>query len=587
MSIEAELPDGRILEFPDGTDPAVIQQTVRKVLGVSEAPQRSTGEDILRKAQLGAKGITDSVAGTLGALPDAVAWGVNKAGEAFGAETPLVSDPVGGSNFWKRTFKAVGKPEGALYDAMGINLGGDRPEDTTEKAIYGGAKGVADAASIFLPANAIANTAKAGTMTQGIAKTLSSQPVLQGLSGAAGGAVGEATDNPLLGIAAAVGVPLAATAATKALSPNLVRLGDLERQIVTNAKREGIPLATDQVTGNKTLQMVQSVLRKLPISGNFAEKADDATRAAFNRAVLKRAGVDATKATPEVIDDAFRLAGQSFDDLIARTPEIALRPQFFDKIDDVVASYGKRLPRDVSNVFRSYVNDLNTARQAATQPGSRSLIDGGTYKRIYSDLSRSIRNASNDELASALTKLRGALDDEMLAAVPKGLASEWKDVRRAYATLTAVAKAMAKGGQTADTTGNIPFGAFKNEVRRGDPTGYARGRGQLNELARIGSFLADKVPDSGTAPRQFIQNLFTGGGVMGGAAAGGVPGAAAGLVASLATPAAAYGALNNPVTRWWMTNQLAAGMGPSGGAYGGILSGRTLDQIKQILEQQP
>jgi hypothetical protein len=34
MSIEAELADGRILEFPDGTDPAVVQATVKRVLGV-------------------------------------------------------------------------------------------------------------------------------------------------------------------------------------------------------------------------------------------------------------------------------------------------------------------------------------------------------------------------------------------------------------------------------------------------------------------------------------------------------------------------------------------------------------------------
>ncbi len=37
MSIEAELPDGTILEFPDGTDEAVIQQVVRQQLGVAEA----------------------------------------------------------------------------------------------------------------------------------------------------------------------------------------------------------------------------------------------------------------------------------------------------------------------------------------------------------------------------------------------------------------------------------------------------------------------------------------------------------------------------------------------------------------------
>ena len=38
MPIEAELPDGRILEFPDGTNPAVIQATVKRMLGVATEP---------------------------------------------------------------------------------------------------------------------------------------------------------------------------------------------------------------------------------------------------------------------------------------------------------------------------------------------------------------------------------------------------------------------------------------------------------------------------------------------------------------------------------------------------------------------
>jgi hypothetical protein len=38
--ITAELHDGRRLEFPDGTDPAVVQATVKRVLGSTEAPPR-------------------------------------------------------------------------------------------------------------------------------------------------------------------------------------------------------------------------------------------------------------------------------------------------------------------------------------------------------------------------------------------------------------------------------------------------------------------------------------------------------------------------------------------------------------------
>lgn len=47
MAIEAELADGRILEFPDGTDPSVIQAVVRKVLASSgQKPETTVGGNI-------------------------------------------------------------------------------------------------------------------------------------------------------------------------------------------------------------------------------------------------------------------------------------------------------------------------------------------------------------------------------------------------------------------------------------------------------------------------------------------------------------------------------------------------------------
>lgn len=59
MAIEAELHDGRILEFPDGTDPAVIQATVKRVLAQDaqrNAPEGSWLGDIARSFGQGAVG---------------------------------------------------------------------------------------------------------------------------------------------------------------------------------------------------------------------------------------------------------------------------------------------------------------------------------------------------------------------------------------------------------------------------------------------------------------------------------------------------------------------------------------------------
>ena len=44
MTIEAELPDGRVLEFPDDTPREVVQATVKKMLGVQSAPQQPAAQ---------------------------------------------------------------------------------------------------------------------------------------------------------------------------------------------------------------------------------------------------------------------------------------------------------------------------------------------------------------------------------------------------------------------------------------------------------------------------------------------------------------------------------------------------------------
>ena len=56
MAIEAELADGRILEFPDGTDPAVVQATVKRVLGQT-APTATPAAPAPAEAQ-GATGLS-------------------------------------------------------------------------------------------------------------------------------------------------------------------------------------------------------------------------------------------------------------------------------------------------------------------------------------------------------------------------------------------------------------------------------------------------------------------------------------------------------------------------------------------------
>lgn len=51
--MQAQLEDGRILEFPDGTDPAVIQSTVKKLLGVENGDIADTDVDMVGRPESG------------------------------------------------------------------------------------------------------------------------------------------------------------------------------------------------------------------------------------------------------------------------------------------------------------------------------------------------------------------------------------------------------------------------------------------------------------------------------------------------------------------------------------------------------
>lgn len=102
MSVFAELHDGRRLEFPDGTDPTVIQRTVKRMLGVddpAQAAQRGAQETAketgtAESIAIGAGRTLDRwAAGLRQAVPEPIRNAVDKAGAAMGMAEPPSIDP--------------------------------------------------------------------------------------------------------------------------------------------------------------------------------------------------------------------------------------------------------------------------------------------------------------------------------------------------------------------------------------------------------------------------------------------------------------------------------------------------------------
>jgi hypothetical protein len=149
MTIQAQLADGRILEFPDGTDPAVIQATVKKMVAAASPPK----EGIMAALTGGAKRFGSTIETGLESLidPELAA----KRGVARGEEISQQYAPGASLEKVKQAYEQKGLFP-AAYEAVS-----QIPSALTEQfpniaASLGSARVGAMAGSPFGPAGALA-----------------------------------------------------------------------------------------------------------------------------------------------------------------------------------------------------------------------------------------------------------------------------------------------------------------------------------------------------------------------------------------------------------------------------------------------
>lgn len=509
-------PDGSTFSFPEGTTQDIIDGALHQHYGsTSQAAPMSGGTKAARMVGQAATGANDALYGTVLSPLDISGWLAKKTGlldlkrSLLGEPSTEAQPPIPPSRAATDTLAKgailAGQAAGVVSPDAQPRF---EPQGTAEKTAYGVGNGVGNALAVAIPAGAVAGVTKAGTLTNGVANALSSQPVLQAASGAAQGGVTEGTGNPWLGVAAGAAVPIGYSVTQRLISPVSSSLTPQEQTIVQTADKEGIPLTPAQRTGDRTLRFVEEKMAKLPgsagpIGDMFAEQHGQ-----FNRAALERAGVTATDVSPATMDAAFQRAGQTFDDLASRTT-LNVDPQLASDIQNVVQKYGRRLEGNVAPVFNSYVEDLTKAIAPPPGAGPAAIpqIPGDIYKNIRSDIGGTIRsNGKNPDLQNALRGLQNALDDAVERSTSGPLRTEWQDARRQYQALMTIDQAARSGTQVTRSAGDIPYAGLTNAVRSSDRAGFARGRGQLNALSRVGDYIAQRTPDSGTPGGEAILN---------------------------------------------------------------------------------
>lgn len=270
---------------------------------------------------------------------------------------------------------------------------------------------------------------------------------------------------------------------------------DAGKKVVALAKQYDIPIGLDDVTDSGFYKTMISEGKTVPFSGS--QKFADKQMNQFTKAVAKSVGLDTDKLTVEAIDEAFTNVGKQFDDLT--------KGKTFTMNDDVAEGLNEILTvaekggygADGLKSYNDYLKDLGAV---VDQSG---VVDGETLAKLRAKLNAVGRKASDQNAKALANELESTISDFITDGSPEAL----RQAKYRYKNLIAIEPLAAKD----QLGGQIPPAQLLGRVRQVYKRGFTRGNaGELGDLANIGQYIKETVPNSGTAQRTGARNLLTG-----------------------------------------------------------------------------
>lgn len=384
----------------------------------------------------------------------------------------------------------------------------------------------------FLP-NAIGGPANLGRrlMTRTVAPALGSEAAGQATEGTAA--------EPYARLAGAMAGATVPTALRRAATPFP---NSPERQaMVDTLAREGVTPTAGQRTGRQRLQAFEQEM-----GGHAFDRAQSRVNDEFTQAVLRRAGIVGTRATPDVVNQAFTRIGREFDGLAART-QVPLDQQLQNDLLATVTDY-QQVTGQVAPVVE---NMMNRIAHLAGQNGG--VLEGRAYQNIRSKMGEFVRSADGPT-QMALREMQEALDDAVERHMSQADRIRWQNARRQYRNILVIERAATGAGSEA-AMGAISPARLRQAAVGQNRRAYVRGTDDYSELGHAGQALINVPPRSGTPERLAVRGIPAAiGGVLGGQMGG--PGEIAmGAFAGSALPyALGRTALSGPMQRY-LSNQ--------------------------------
>lgn len=371
------------------------------------------------------------------------------------------------------------------------------------KLVDGGITTVKDLFNVFgskTAAKMAAEKAAEATATPGLAARIG-RSALEGAVGSDLYAVGNSLNNPKnhhlgddlwtgikYGSVLGGGIPVVSAAAGRVISPLWSQIGKNAKNL-EYLKSENIPLTAGDEAGS-------NFIRKIEGNSPFNEylrnlKGDQ--QLAFNRAALKKAGIDGDLADVQTLQKAGQDIGQEFERLGGRNK---LLPDDIGR-QDIAAAV-----EDYQNIFDGPAPKFfGTAAKML----EKQEVPGSDYQKLRSYFSQKYNRTKNTSpiLADGFRDARNALDanfERSLEVSNPADLGKFDDLRNRYGNFKAIQNSVS-GSDLSSTDGNILPRKLLNATRRSVGTGgYTTGEGDFNQLGRDAAKYLDLGETSGKLP---------------------------------------------------------------------------------------
>lgn len=454
MSRRAQLPDGTILEFPDGTADAVMDKAVKSHLG----PSAPKDDSALNAVVLGAKKPFDNAAKWLATVPGFKQ--LDQLGSSMGAPTAQQASDANDK------LRANNSRTG--YATLGNIIG--------TGAIQAATRG------------------KGGALVQGAGSgaLLSDAKTPEGVAIDSGiGALGSKAGQMLANGAAYLAKPVVSKAS----------------RLLNDA---GIPQTLGQIAsqgkslGAKVISGAEEKLTSVPLLGDLINNARGQGTEAFNVAlgnrVLSNIGEQLPKGTEAgtaLVDQVGKRLSAKYTALVPKLTG-TFDPQFVADLTQAKAMT-KTLPNGVQSQFRSIVDDVFSNRANGKTISGQELKDAESKLTFLKNRYAKSMDGDQNGLADAIDRVRQGLRS-MVARSNPDHAAELQALNKGWAQLGQMRTAANAAG---NSTGVItPAQALA----------ASRKSGFSDEFVKAAkTVLPNKTPDSGTTGRAAMGLLATGG----------------------------------------------------------------------------